>query len=133
MKLSLSHLPGQKSSSSLSVLSQNFLFLLIGINFIISKFQTKQMLHLLLWPRSDATLCTSLWLSPCSQQKETIPSPVSLTFMTDLSTSMARIYFVLLCILFYAQLSALSIGLCKTSLMTWTSTYIISFDPQNDK
>ena len=51
--------------------------------------------------------------------KETIPSPVSLTFMTDLSSSMAGIYFVLLCIL-YAQLSELPIGFCKTSLMIWT-------------
>lgn len=124
-------LPWMKSSSYLSVLSQNFLLLLIDINSIISKFQTKQMLNLSLWPSSNATL-VSLWLSPYSHKKETIPSPVSLTFMTDLSFLMARIYYVILCIL-YTQLSKLSVSFCKTLLMTWSFNYGISFDPYNDK
>ena len=131
VKLFFISLPWMKSSSYLSVLSQNFLLLLIDINSIISKFQTKQILNLSLWPSSNATL-VSLWLSPYSHQKETIPFPVSLTFMTDLSFLMARIYYVILCII-YTQLSKLSVNFCKTLLMTWSFNYGISFDPYNDK
>lgn len=89
------------------------------------------MLNLSLWPSSNATL-VSLWLSPYSHKKETIPSPVSLTFMTDLSFLMARIYYVILCIL-YTQLSKLSVSFCKTLLMTWSFNYGISFDAYYDK
>ena len=52
--------------------------------------------------------------------------------MTDLSFLMARIYYVILCIL-YTQLSKLSVSFCKTLLMTWSFNYGISFDAYNDK
>lgn len=66
---------------------------------------------------------------PTHSRKKTIPLPVSLTFRTDLSSLMAGMYFILLCIL-SAQLRVLSMGFCKTSLSTGTFAYVISFDLQ---
>lgn len=75
------------------------------------------------------SLDPSLIFSPPIAEKKTIPLPVSLTFRTDLSSLMAGMYFILLCIL-SAQLRELSMGFCKTSLSTGTFTYVISFDLQ---